>query len=56
MTRCRRCDAVWAGKVATHCPKCHRTWPDLAGFDQHRGTCVGQTQLDLTTATTGAGR
>lgn len=55
MTRCRRCDATWAGKTATHCGRCHGTWPDLTGFDQHRGQCTGQTALDLTT-TAGAAR
>lgn len=48
MIRCPRCDATWSGTSATHCGRCHQTWPDLAGFDRHK--CTAQTALDLTTA------
>jgi hypothetical protein len=33
---CSGCPQRWDSPSAAHCATCHQTFPDVAGFDDHR--------------------
>ncbi|MGF7235063.1 MAG: hypothetical protein ACQSGP_08905 [Frankia sp.] len=33
---CSGCSERWDGPSTAHCGTCHQTFPDVAGFDEHR--------------------
>jgi hypothetical protein len=40
---CAGCTARWTDEAATHCSRCHGSWPTVAGFDEHLPACPGVT-------------
>lgn len=39
---CGGCDERWMDLAAAHCRACHRTWPAVAGFDEHLPECPAE--------------
>lgn len=39
---CGGCGHQWIDPDVAHCARCHRTWPDVAGFDAHLRECAAR--------------